>query len=212
METIAIACQKGGPGKTTLAAHLAVAAEISGYGPVVLIDLDEQASLADWWDARESETPYFVAMTLEELPDKLQALAEAGCRLAIIDTPPAITEAIAQAITAADFVLIPTRPSPHDLRAVGRTIDLVRAAGRQFAFAITQAKAGTLLVAAAAQALAEYGDVAPYPIHDRVDFAASMVNGQTVLETNQKGKSAAEIRELWSFVKARLNVNKKPRK
>ena len=46
MKTIVIASQKGGAGKTTLAAHLAVTAEQEGAGPAVLIDTDPQGSLS----------------------------------------------------------------------------------------------------------------------------------------------------------------------
>ncbi|BEC72810.1 hypothetical protein VEE57_45260 (plasmid) [Escherichia coli] len=57
----------------------------------------------------------------------------------MIDTPPAITEAIRDVVKLADLVLIPTRPSPHDLRAVGSTVDIAQETGRPFAFAVTQA-------------------------------------------------------------------------
>ena len=54
---IVLASQKGGVGKTALSAHLAVAAEATGNGPVVLYDTDPQQSLAEWWQDREAETP-----------------------------------------------------------------------------------------------------------------------------------------------------------
>lgn len=94
MKIIVLASQKGGAGKTTLAAHLAVAAEKAGDGPCVLIDTDPQASLAAWWNVRQDERPSFAPTTLKELPGKLEALASAGYAYAFIDTPPAITESI----------------------------------------------------------------------------------------------------------------------
>ncbi len=54
MHVIAVASQKGGSGKTTLAGHLAVAADAAGAGPVLLVDTDPQGSLTRWWDARRS--------------------------------------------------------------------------------------------------------------------------------------------------------------
>ena len=71
MKIIVLASQKGGVGKTTLAAHIAVAAEQSGDGPCVLIDTDPQASLAAWWNGREAQTPAFAPVTLKELSGKL---------------------------------------------------------------------------------------------------------------------------------------------
>lgn len=211
MKTIVLASQKGGAGKTTLAAHLAVMAGRAGGGPCVLIDTDPQGSLAAWWNGREDEAPAFAPMTLKELPDKLVALAQAKFKLAIIDTPPAITEAIRAVVSLADFVLIPTRPSPHDLRAVGSTVDLATGSRRPFAFAVTQAKANTKLTVQAMGALSEHGVVASAIIHDRVDFASSMIDGRTVMEIDPRGRSASEVAELWKFCKARLNETKKTR-
>jgi len=211
MKTIVFASQKGGAGKTTLAAHLAVAAVKAGDGPCVLIDTDPQASLTDWWNGREDETPAFAPVTLKELSCKLAALAQAGFAFAFIDTPPAITESISAVVAQADFVLIPTRPSPHDLRAVGRTVELAALAHRPFAFAVTQAKPNSRLTVQAMAALSAHGVVAPAIVHDRVDFASSMIDGRTVLEIDPRGRSAGEVVELWTFVKARMNESTKAR-
>jgi chromosome partitioning protein len=212
MKIVVLASQKGGAGKTTLAAHLAVAAEISGDGPCVLIDTDPQASLAAWWNGRMAETPAFAPATLKELAAKLEGLAKAGFTYAFIDTPPAITESIRTVVALADLVLIPTRPSPHDLRAVGRTVELAVDANRLFAFAVTQAKPNTRLTVQAMAALSAHGVVAPAIVHDRVDYAASMIDGRTVVEVDPKGRSAGEVAELWSFVKGRINESTKTAK
>lgn len=212
MKTLVIASQKGGAGKTTLAAHLAVAAEQQGLGPVVLIDTDPQGSLSAWWNSREGGNPALATSSLAELQGKLQALAAAGVSLVVIDTPPAITAAITDVAKLADLVLIPTRPSPHDLRAVGSTVDIAQEAGRPFAFAVTQAKSNARLTVQAVAALSAHGAVAPAIVHDRVDYAGSMVDGRTVLESDAKGRSAEEVRELLSFVLARMNASTKARK
>ena len=211
MKTIVFASQKGGAGKTTLAAHLAVAAEKAGDGPCFLIDTDPQASLAAWWNGRTDETPQFAPVTLKELAEKLELLGAAGFSYAFIDTPPAITESIRAVVMLADFVLIPTRPSPHDLRAVGRTVELAADASRPFAFAVTQAKANSRLTVQAMAALSQHGVVASAIVHDRVDYAASMIDGRTVLEVDPRGRSAGEVTELWTFVKTRMNDNTKAR-
>jgi len=108
MHVVVLASQKGGAGKTTLAAHLAVAAEAAGDGPAVLIDTDPQGSLSAWWNVREAQTPALAPTTIAELPAKLVALAAGGYSLAVVDTPPAITEAIGAVVQSADLVLNPT--------------------------------------------------------------------------------------------------------
>ena len=114
MKVLVLASQKGGAGKTTIAAHVGVAAELADAGPVVLIDTDPQGSLSAWWNSREADTPALASTTLAELPEKLAALAQAGFKLAVIDTPPAITEAIRDVVKLADFCLLYTSPSPRD--------------------------------------------------------------------------------------------------
>lgn len=212
MNVIVLASRKGGAGKTTLAAHLAVAAEHAQDGPCVLIDTDPQASLAQWWNGRAAESPAFAPTTLQDLAATLTALKAAGYRHVFIDTPPAITESIQHVVSQADFVLIPTRPSPHDLRAVGGTVELAVNANRAFAFAVTQAKANSKLTVQAMAALSAHGVVAPAILHDRVDYAASMIDGRTVQEVDPRGRSAGEVAMLWEFVKARMHENTKTRR
>jgi chromosome partitioning protein len=211
MQTVVLASQKGGAGKTTLAAHLAVAAEEVGAGPAVLIDTDPQGSLSAWWNVRQANTPALASCSIAELRPKLAGLAKAGYRLAFIDTPPAITEAIRAVVNLADLVLIPARPSPHDLRAIGSTVALATGAGRPFLFALTQAKPNTRLTVQAVTALSEHGTISSAVVHDRVDFAGSMIDGRTVLEVDGRGRSAAEVRALWAFVQDRLTSSKEAR-
>lgn len=212
MQVIVLASQKGGVGKTTTAAHLAIAAEVAGDGPIVLIDTDPQGSLSAWWNVRVADTPALAPTTIADLPTKLAALAAAGYAFAIVDTPPAITDSIGAVVRSADLVLIPTRPSPHDLRAVGSTVELVQAAAKPFAFIVTQAKPNARLTVQAVAALSAHGPVAPAIVHDRVDYAGSMTDGRTVQETDAKGRSAVEMAELWAFVKTRMTKSTKTRK
>ncbi len=88
MRILALASQKGGSGKTTLSGHLAVQAQRAGSGPVVLIDIDPQGSLADWWNEREDELPAFAQTTVARLATDLEQLRQQGFKLAVIDTPP----------------------------------------------------------------------------------------------------------------------------
>jgi chromosome partitioning protein len=212
MHVIVIASQKGGSGKTTLTGHLAIAAELAGERPAVLIDTDPQGSLAAWWNVRKAESPAFATSAVADLEKRLNDLKAAGYSLAFVDTPPAIAEAIKAVIEQADFVLIPTRPSPHDLRAVGSTVGIVQEHGKPFAFVVTQSKPNTRLTVQAMAALSEHGTVAPAVIHDRIDYAASMIDGRTVQETGPNSRSAAEVEELWEFVYERLQANTKARK
>lgn len=207
MRVLALASQKGGSGKTTLSGHLAVQAQLAGAGPVVLIDIDPQGSLADWWNEREAELPAFAQTTVARLVADLDTLRSQGFKLAVIDTPPAITMAIQSVIAVAELVVIPTRPSPHDLRAAGATVDICERAGKPLVFCINAATPKARITHEAAVALSQHGTVAPVTLHQRTDFAASMIDGRTVMETDPKGKSAAEVAGLWTYIADRLDRN-----
>jgi chromosome partitioning protein len=182
MYTIVAASQKGGSGKTTWSGHLAVEAQRAGAGAVALIDTDPQGSLALWWNARQAPEPHFVRAGVMDLEAALAELEQAGVRIAVIDTPPAITQSISRVVAHADLVLVPTRPSPHDLRAVGATVDIAERHGKPVVFVINAATARARITGESAVALSQHGTVAPVTIHHRVDFAASMIDGRTVGE------------------------------
>mgnify|MGYP003375036823 CR=1 FL=1 len=204
MRTLVIASQKGGVGKTTIAGHLGVMAESKGAGPVALIDTDPQGSLSSWWNERKAETPAFASVDIAHLADHLKKLEEAGVKLAIIDTPPAVTDTIRKVLAVANLVLIPTRPSPHDLRAVGSTVQLVEAAGKRMIFVINGAAQRAKITGEAAIALSQHGTVAPVTLYQRTDFAASMIDGRTAQEIDASSRSAGEMEELWNYVFVQL--------
>jgi len=209
MYTVVVASQKGGVGKTTIAGHLAVMAEMDGAGPVALIDTDPQGSLAAWWNERTSETPLFAQVDIDRLTDHLTALEKAGIALTIVDTPPSVTSLIEKVVAVADLVIIPTRPSPHDLRAVGSTVDLVERAGKKMVFVINGAANRAKIAGEAAIALSQHGTVAPVTLYQRVDFASSMIDGRTVQEIDAKAKSAIEVSDLFKYVYTQIRKIRK---
>ena len=204
MKVLALCSQKGGVGKTTLCGHLGVEAEIKGHGPVALIDTDPQGSLASWWNEREAPEPVFAQVQIANLAEHLRLLDEAGIKLAIIDTPPAVTTMIEQVMAVADLILIPTRPSPHDLRAVDSTVEIAERAGKRMVFVVNGAAQRARITGEAAIALSQHGTVAPVTLYQRTDFASSMIDGRTVQEIDPKSRSAEEVESLWKYVSAQL--------
>jgi chromosome partitioning protein len=204
MEILTIASQKGGAGKTTLSAHLAVEAERQGHGPVAVVDTDPQGSLADWWNQRQAETPRFAAVEVARLQAHMDELRSHGVTLVVIDTPTAFLPIIRTTIEVADLVLIPARPSPHDLRAVGVVVDLAEELKTPFCFVVSGATPRTTIALEAVQALAQHGPVAPVVVHQRIDFAGSMVDGRTVGEVQAASRSAQKIAHLWTYVHTQL--------
>ena len=203
MKTILIAAQKGGAGKTTLARNLSVAAALDGR-KVLCLDLDPQGSLRAWWESREADTP--AMLERDPAPHALKATldaARAQFDLCIIDTPPAHPEWLNEPLAAADLVLIPVRPSPDDLRAVGATIAAVNEAKVPFVFALSQTPRARI-TEEAARVLAQHGRVAPVNIAQRVAYAETGATGQGVSETTDD-KAGAEIAAVWDYVKGILD-------
>lgn len=202
MKTIVVTSQKGGSGKTTLAAHLAVEAERRGQSPVCLIDTDKQATLSLWHERREAETPQRLDVPISRLPAGVTTLATSGVRYCFIDTAPTISEQTASIIGLADLVLIPVRPSPADLWAVAETVKLVKDAGKPLLFVITQAKPQTTITAQTVAVLSEHGRVAKSFLGDRVSYASAMTDGHTAPELVARSPAATEIEALWLEVKS----------
>lgn len=207
MKIIVLASQKGGVGKTTLSGHISVQAALEG-AKVALVDTDPQGSLAAWWNARKSEQPVFVSSSISTLSRDIESLKEAGFDFVFIDTPPAVTSTIKSVVQLADLVVIPTRPSPHDLRAVGATVDIVTECGKKMVFVINGAAHRARITADAAIALSQHGAVSPTVVYQRTDFASSMIDGRTVQELDASSKSSTEIKGLWEYIGTYLRNDK----
>ena len=98
MKTIIIASQKGGSGKTMLAAHLAVEAERAG-DTAWLIDTDRQATLSLWHERRKADTPQRLDVPFARIADGLATLAakDADARLISAVTGEGVPELLASA-------------------------------------------------------------------------------------------------------------------
>ncbi len=205
MHIIVVASQKGGAGKTTLTRSLAVANQQQTAGATAILDTDPQGSLTSWWNRRESEAPVLVKINPADLDAGISKLEAAGVKYLFIDTPPSVHPELSKLLAKATLAIIPVRPSPDDLDAVGDTLSLVEEAGCPFVFVLTQAKPRTRLQMQAVMALAKHGKLAPTVIHDRTDFPTAAITGKTVTEVEQEGPSANEVREVLAYVLTQLS-------
>ena len=209
MRTLTLVTQKGGAGKTTLAASLAVAAAEAGER-VIALDLDPQGSLASWGDARETDSPAVDrvgAAQIVKLPAILSALAAEGYTLAILDTAGVESTGGNLAMKAADMALIPARPSRLDLQATMPTIEaLMRLEMRdRFAFVLNQCPPGrNTRSSEAAKGLAMFGILADPALTQRADHQDAVAAGQGVTEYAPEGKAAEEVRALWQWIARKL--------
>jgi chromosome partitioning protein len=206
VKTLAIISRKGGAGKTTIAVHLAVAADAHGLATAVF-DLDPQASAALWSDHRGEPLPAVVPAQAPRLPSLLAQARGQDADLAILDTAPYADAIASEAADHADLILIPCRPSAFDLDAIGASVRLARAADKLAIVVINAAPVQGVETAEAIAAIQSAGvEVCPVVLHHRKPYASRIHEGRTATEIEPKGKAAAETRALLLWVCDKLSL------
>lgn len=208
MQIIAIAMQKGGVGKSTLARSLAVAATRDGLS-VLILDMDAQQSVSQWAERRDADMPVVVFSTENELPKRLDQ-AKGAADLVIIDTPPARSTEAPAAVEAADLVLIPTTPDVEPLEQMPRTLRLCRGFSRPVYAVVNMANpTGPAEVVQTREVIKAMGaQAAPVVLHRRKAHRDASASGLTVQESEPDSKAAEEVGNLWEWVRAELQNSK----
>ena len=208
MRTIAFVTQKGGAGKTTIAASLAVAAASAGER-VVALDFDPQGSLTRWGQRRGAANPpykvvveQFEAARLPRLQAILQRIADAGFTLAIFDTAGADSDTVRAVAETADICLLPARPTHLDVEATAGTFRAIYLAKRKAAFVLNQCPPTPRSARAndAAKDLSQLGILAEPMLASRIDYQDALAKGLGVTEYAGEGRAAQEIAALWSWI------------
>lgn len=200
MKTVAIISQKGGAGKTTVAIHLAVAAEQAGLRAAVF-DLDPQASATTWGDKRHAPSPAVVAAQAPRLGNLLEQAAAQAADLVLIDSAPNADAASLAAARAADLILIPCRPAAFDLDAIGTTLSLAAVASKPAWVLLNAVPPQGRLGEEAAEALQQGGvQVVPLVLHHLVAFAHAVNDGRTAQEFAPVSRAAEEVEALFAWL------------
>lgn len=208
MKVIAFVTQKGGTGKSTLSVMCAIAAQEAG-NKVAMLDMDKQASISQWSDEREQAEPPVYSIGADELEQAVIGLKSKGFDYIIVDTAGVDSPATLAAMRIADMCLIPTRPTPQDLKALRPTHQAVVRLDKDFAFILNQVGARLFQrYKEAASALGSIAEVAQPLIVQRNDYQDAFGAGLGVTEFNPDGKAAQEIRELWNWIKKHMESMK----
>ncbi len=207
-QVILFAHQKGGCGKTTLSAHLAVAWQQAGRA-VALMDCDPQRSLSAWHDMRarhgtsgppftlEASDPWVVRAGARRLRDRHDFV--------LVDSPPKDDIGTQAAIRTADLVVIPAQPTPMDLWSTYTEIERTNRIGTPAMVVLTRIPARSKLCDTMRATFArENIPVAEAGIGNRTAFAASMLDGRGVSEYPGAARAAAEIEALRDEIEHRL--------
>jgi chromosome partitioning protein len=205
MHKVAFITQKGGSGKSTLSASLAVAAQ-AAYERVVLLDMDPQGSLMTWAENRHDRKLAVESILPSQLPAVLAELAASNVSLAIIDTPATLSAASKAAMKATDLVIIPVRPTVFDIWASEATRTRAKSLGKDYVFLLNQCPITqeNRRLQDGVMALEAVGGLLRPLVTARVDYQESIRRGLGPTEFNPTGAAAEEMRQLWTSLRRRL--------
>jgi chromosome partitioning protein len=211
MKAITFVTQKGGSGKSTLCINLAIAAQEAGHS-VCILEMDRQATISDWAEHRNSETPEVAQVDATQLEQVMRSLKGSAYDYIFIDTPGVDSPGTLSAIRVADLCMIPCRPTPADLRAFKPTLAAIYRLEKRFAFVLNQTPPRSYRIRDAADGLAVLGILPEVNVVMRNDHQDAIGMGQGVTEFNPKGPAAKEIRELWSWMEKRTQATTEKRR
>lgn len=205
MQIYSLISQKGGAGKSTLARQLAVLAGEAEQS--FIIDRDPQRTTTKWWTRRSElnpALPYPELIDLDgaSLTEAVKKLRRKSDGAVFIDTRPAVEEPEAEAARVADLVIVPVRPSPDDLEAVGETLKILRRLDQRAVIIVNAARNEGRATGARA-ALSRYPvPVCPTHLVDRTIYLDASLEGRGVSEMRGAAAREAtdELRQIWSWI------------
>lgn len=205
---IAVVNQKGGCGKTTIATNLAAMFAAEGI-EVLLVDADpEQRSAMNWCADRPERLPKIHSSSLpaRNLRKDADAIRQKW-ETVIIDGGARVTEHAHAAVAAADWLIIPVKPSKVDLDATAQFLDVVQSdmAKRDDlsgGLLLNQLQEGTAVGSAAREQLEGWDfPVFKSTLHSYVAFSEAVWQGQSVVEYQPKSKAASDMERFFKELK-----------
>lgn len=207
---LTVSHHKGGVGKSTIVVNLANYFARGGE-QVAILDIDTQGTISSFYElaGKNYEVPLLSHQSFKDFEELLELRQY---DLIVVDTPPYISEDLAQLYAISDFVLIPTKPSGKDLITIRRSVEHIAQyipSHCQKAFVLSQCKAqAKRLNLDARNDLKEYNiPVLKTVIYDRVATGNYEFSGSSIFSTkNEKAKK--EFKELAEEIFSQLNTTK----
>lgn len=195
---IAFANQKGGSGKTTLAANLAVLWSNSKY-KITVVDADHQKSLTNWIEERQKyygvdDIGFNVhPFEVSSIKDNLKNIKRKNDFI-IIDSPPSITYDTVQILKCSDHIFVPVQPSPVDLRATIPFLNIAKEERKKTTIIMNRVMPRVKLTEAMVLRLRYAGaKLARSRISSKIIFAETFSVGRGVVDISVTSNASREI-------------------
>ena len=208
-KVVAVTINRGGHGKTMLCRSLGVLAGSVGL-TVLVADMDTQQNSTSWRKRRPEErqlplVEFTTEIGLKELLEKARA---AECDLVLIDTPPGRSTEAAAAVEECDLALVPCNGEIESFEGLPRTARLARATGKPAIVVPNWVPPGSFTEERTIRGMAESVGLASAPValHRYTAHKEASLQGLTAGEIEPKSKAADELRALWIWLCAELQL------
>ncbi|WP_017431419.1 AAA family ATPase [Vreelandella jeotgali] len=209
---VLVGSEKGGVGKSTIAAHAAVRLSMTGK-PTLLVDTDPQTTSASWAAARRLHQPDLAPVDSRKITGDIRSsikeLAQSYGHI-VIDCGGADSVALRSGMLIANRLIIPSRVARRDLETLRHVSALVQTANEQrqssglnpilarVVFNMTRALPNFWTrIDAAKEVIEAMGlGVSQYPIVDRVSYDDSQHEGGTVFDSSADHKAYEEMQRV----------------
>lgn len=209
MPVIVCASSKGGAGKSTAAVLLGTTLANKGV-PVTMLDCDPNRSLSIWAAKGLPQNMTALNDLTESSIVKTIKQHDSDGAVVIVDLEGVASRMVSRAISQADLVLIPMRPTPLDAKVGSKSLQLIaeeeEAVDRKIAHAIVFTATKNVRSRqhrAIEKAWQDYGvDVISPPLVERTAFSALFETGGNLHTMEGEGNMEAAIENAEAFAMA----------
>lgn len=203
---IAIAQAKGGSGKTTTTINLAGALVEMGK-KVFVADMDiDKPDAFEWLSKNPNNAIPFSEISKRDFKSKIQSL-DSEYDYIIMDTPPNLGDTAIQAISLADYLIIPMQPSGMDYGHAMDTKTLAERIGVKSKFSINRFRKGTKDSKEIVNSFINDGLKSFFTLS--VDYVGAESNGMYIGDYKKGSKSHIETKNMASEVLSWINGDDK---
>ncbi|NJL70019.1 MAG: ParA family protein [Microcoleus sp. SM1_3_4] len=185
---IAVFNGKGGVGKSTIAANLAVLANCT------LLDADPQATCCYWHDRRKTKQPEVLDVSLGRVGVRIQGLDRV-----VVDLPGATVPGIQEALKAVDTIVIPVTYDQACIDALPVTLELIHSCNRRSVIVLNRIHPRTTIELISETFTKLESTICPHPLRERVGHRDWWAKGEVAAD-HLREVANQEVKSIWQWL------------